>query len=95
MQLEAAGKYSQPGMRVRFLYTHGDPGVWAWDLPEEPPRDRVDSRRYIELLLRAAAEALWPFGIPETTVRNWLCGGADYQSAPGVVPKRSLQPMYV
>ncbi|HUF37996.1 MAG TPA: DNA polymerase domain-containing protein, partial [Anaerolineales bacterium] len=86
-QLEAAGKYSQPGMRVRFVYTRGEPGVWAWDLPGELPRARVDPGRYIELLLRAAAEALWPFGIPEATVRNWLCGGADHLAAPGVVPQ--------
>jgi len=93
-QLEAVGKYSQPGMRVRFLYTRGDPGVWAWDLPGEPPRACVDAARYIELILRAAAEALWPFGIPETTVRNWLCGGADHLAAPGVVPPAILLPMF-
>jgi hypothetical protein len=54
----------------------------------------VDPGRYIELLLRAAAEALWPFGISETTVRNWLCGGADHLAAPGVLPPAILLPMF-
>ena len=29
-QLQAAGRTIKPGQRVRFLYTLGRPGVWAW-----------------------------------------------------------------
>ena len=93
-QLEAAGKYSQPGMRVYFIYTLGRPGVWAWNLPASCPPAAVDRSRYMELLLRAAAEAFWPFGISEQTVRNWLGGGGDFLSAPGVVPPRRSLPMF-
>lgn len=94
LQLEAAGKYSQPGMRVRFIYTRGLPGVWAWNLPDACPPQQVDRARYAELLLRAAAEALGPFGIPEDTLRNWLVGGADFLAAPGIVPTRAALPMF-
>ncbi len=93
-QLEAVGKYSQPGMRVYFIYTLGKPGVWAWNLPGNCPPASVDTARYIELLLRAAAEVLWPFGIAEQTVRNWLEGGGDFLSAPGVVPPKRALPMF-
>jgi DNA polymerase-2 len=68
-QLKAAGKVIKPGQRVRFLFTRGDPGVYAWDLPRRPEPASVDVARYRELLLRAAAEVLSPFGASEEVLR--------------------------
>lgn len=53
-QLASVGKHLRPGQSVRFLYTLGEPGVYAWDLPEPPDPRTVDISRYQELLLRAA-----------------------------------------
>jgi DNA polymerase-2 len=57
-QLAAVGKHLRPGQSVRFLYTLGDPGVYAWDLPEPPDPRTLDLRRYQVLLLRAAETVL-------------------------------------
>lgn len=64
-QLQGAGKVVKPGQRVRFLYTLGRPGVWAWDLPDCPSPAALDTARYAKLLARAAAEVLEPFGWQE------------------------------
>lgn len=63
-QLQQAGKQVQPGQSVRFLYTLGEPGVYAWDLPEPPNPVTLDRKRYQTLLLRAAQEVLDPFAPP-------------------------------
>jgi DNA polymerase-2 len=65
MQLEALGKTMSPGQHVRFIYTLGEPGVYAWDLPEPLDPRRVDLARYRTLLLRAASAVLGPLGIKE------------------------------
>jgi len=57
-QLAAVGKQLRPGQSVRFLYTLGKPGVYAWDLPEPPDPRTLDLARYQELLLRAADTVL-------------------------------------
>jgi DNA polymerase-2 len=62
-QLEAVGKHLRPGQRVRFLYTLGEPGVRAWDLPEPPDPATVDRRYYQRLLQRAVETVLQPFGL--------------------------------
>ncbi|GAF95243.1 unnamed protein product, partial [marine sediment metagenome] len=64
-QLEAAGKSTTPGQRIRFLYTLGKPGVHAWDLPHSPNPASIDLARYSELFLRAASSVLGPFGVRE------------------------------
>lgn len=65
-QLKAVGKVVKPGQRVRFLFTLGEPGVYAWDLPIRPSPASLDLPRYRELLLRAAIEVLAPFGCTES-----------------------------
>ncbi len=60
-QLQKAGKVTKPGQRVRFLFTLGKPGVYAWDLPQPPDPKSLDLPRYRDLLLRAAQEVLDPF----------------------------------
>ncbi|PWB55796.1 MAG: hypothetical protein C3F13_03785 [Anaerolineales bacterium] len=64
-QLAAIGKDLRPGQRVRFVYTMGEPGVHAWDLPQPPDVRTVDQERYKVLLLRAAAAIMQPFGVQE------------------------------
>jgi DNA polymerase-2 len=59
-QLQAAGVTVKPGQRLRFLYTLGRPGVWAWELPGKPPCASIDIKRYEELAWRAAAAVLGP-----------------------------------
>jgi len=63
LQLRAAGKEPSPGQRVRLLYVHGKPGVWAWDRPEPVDAKRIDLGMYRKLMLRAAADIFQPFGI--------------------------------
>jgi DNA polymerase-2 len=71
-QLQRIGREMKPGQRVKFIYTIGDPGVWAWDLPDQPSADWVDTARYVELLARAAVAVLEPLGVEESVVRDWL-----------------------
>ncbi len=85
-QLQAAGKTTSPGERVRFLYTRGEPGVHAWNLPNPPDPASVDIDRYSELLLRAAATMLEPFGVSEQLLGQWLFSNAAYNAPPGALP---------
>jgi DNA polymerase-2 len=71
MQLQAAGKDKRPGQRVRFLYVRTADGVWAWDLPEKPPRDAIDAEYYQELLWRAAETVLSPFNAVPTAEQEF------------------------
>lgn len=85
-QLKEAGKVVKPGQRVRFLYTPGRPGVYAWDLPVRPNPSMLDLLRYKELLLRAALEVLAPFGATEEMIELALypdCQGYKIPSVEG------------
>ncbi|HHY88717.1 MAG TPA: hypothetical protein GYA06_07355 [Chloroflexi bacterium] len=55
---QVTGREMRPGQKVRFLFTRGEPGVHAWDLPEPPDPRQIDRERYRELALRAAREVL-------------------------------------
>ncbi len=79
-QLRTAGKELRPGQRVRFVYTRGRPGVWAWDLAQAPPVESVDIERYTELLLRASSAILQPLDVSERLLRNRLLGHAEQQA---------------
>ena len=61
-QLAGIGVEMRPGQTVRFIYTRGEPGVHAWDLPEPLDPRWVDLGRYRTLLLRAAGAVLQPLG---------------------------------
>jgi len=69
MQLLEAGKTVRPGQRVRLIFTRGQPGVHAWDLPELPDPAAIDTDYYTELMLRAASSLLQPFGLSEEDLR--------------------------
>ena len=75
-QLAAIGKNLRPGQRVRFVYTLGEPGVCAWDLPQPPDVRSVDQERYRVLLLRAAATILQPFGLQEEDLKTRVFANA-------------------
>jgi DNA polymerase-2 len=75
-QLAAVGKNLRPGQRVRFLYTLGEPGVHAWDLPQPPELRSIDQERYRVLLFRAAAAILQPFGVQEEDLKNRVIANA-------------------
>lgn len=90
-QLVGVGKLLIPGQRVRFLYTRGKPGVFAWDLPENPDRGTVDIERYAELLCRAAYTILQPLGVKEQTLRWWMFTNAGYGAPPGFIPDACSQ----
>jgi DNA polymerase-2 len=79
MQLEQAGKARRPGQRIKFVYTYGDPGVYAWDLPQPVDPRAIDVGRYTILMLRAAAAVLQPLDIKENELRSWL-SGHSYQT---------------
>jgi DNA polymerase-2 len=85
-QLQAIGKERRPGQRIRFVYTRGVPGVYAWDLPDPPNPVTVDVARYEILLLRAAATIFQPLGVEEHTLRDWLFSNAGYLAPPGWLP---------
>ncbi|MCD6577634.1 MAG: hypothetical protein J7K66_06445 [Anaerolineaceae bacterium] len=68
IQLRAAGKSVRPGQRVRFIFTRGRTGVYAWDLPYPLDPKTVDVDHYQKLLLRAAANLLQPFGLDESAL---------------------------
>jgi DNA polymerase-2 len=85
MQLKAAGKQVRPGQRVRFLYVHGAPGVYAWDLQNALDPTQVDTRRYSTLLLRAAAEVVQPLGVSQDVLERWVLANAGYHGSPGVL----------
>jgi DNA polymerase-2 len=84
-QLEAAGREMRPGEMIRFVYTLGDPGVYAWDLPVPPDPVTVNRARYTELLFRAVSEILAPFGIDEERLRGWVLDNAEAQLLPRFV----------
>ena len=57
---------------MRFIYTRGDPDVWAWDAPEKPRPDNVDVARYAGLLVRAAQTIIQPLGLDERVFGDWV-----------------------
>lgn len=71
-QLQAAGFRLRAGQRVQFIYTRGEPGVHAWDLPQPLDPRTVDLERYRELFLRAAETILAPFGLGPEEARSQL-----------------------
>ncbi len=78
-QLQAVGKDLRPGQQVRFVFTRGKPGVYAWDLPNPPDPRSLDLERYSTLLLRAAFTVLEPFGVEESQLSGLTQKQSAYQ----------------
>ncbi|MGI6251125.1 MAG: DNA polymerase domain-containing protein [Anaerolineaceae bacterium] len=70
-QLEAAGISVRPGMRIRFLFTTGEPDVFAWDTGDFFDPAKLDKAKYIELLAKIGASVFLPFGIDPPTLQEW------------------------
>jgi DNA polymerase-2 len=82
-QLQASlGRGLRAGQRVPLIFTRGDPGVHAWDLPETLPPARVDVERYTRLLLRAASAVLEPLGLDEPRLRLRVLANASAPELP-------------
>ena len=73
--LEATGKNTAPGQKIRYLYTVGTPDVFAWEIPEPIQREQIDKSKYRELLARAACTILYPFGINAKQISDYAHGG--------------------
>jgi DNA polymerase-2 len=94
-QLAQVGKQTRPGQYIQFVYTIGEPGVHAWNLPQPPDPASVDVAQYRKLLLRAASTVLGPFGVQEDRLRDWLFSNAGYGAPPGWLPPNpSLIPIF-
>ncbi len=90
-QLERIGKSTRPGQHVRFLFMLGKPGVWAWDLPDQPDPRSVDMARYEVLLIRSVSTILQPMGITEMHIKEWVVLSGGYSSTPWQIPASKLQ----
>jgi DNA polymerase II len=91
-QLETAGKTMKPGQYVPLIFIRGEPGVWAWDLPEQLEPAAVDLPRYVELFLRAAATILQPLGLDDEAAQRWLLSGIPSRPLPlPLSPARPLR----
>jgi len=75
LQLSRAGRVTKPGQRVRYLFTRGDPGVFAWDLCDSFASLQVNPQKYQKLLVRAASTVLQPFGVNESDLEGWIVRG--------------------
>ena len=70
-QMEAAGMTVKPGQRLRFVYTMGQPDVFPWELGGRLDRARINKGKYVELLAKAGAAVLLPFGIDPKLMLEW------------------------
>ena len=66
----------RPGQRIRFLYTQGEPDVFAWDLGKPFNPALLNKSRYVGLLAKAGASVLLPFGIAPELLIAWSGSGA-------------------
>lgn len=70
-QMEAAGMTIKPGQRVRFLYTRGEPDVFAWDIGGSFNAALLNTDKYVELLAKAGGSVLLPFGVAPELLMEW------------------------
>ena len=77
-QLQGQGKVMKRGQQVRYIHVARTPGVYAWDLPNEPGLQTINVYQYRELAFRAVYEVLQPLGIRERVLRDWLVNKASY-----------------
>ena len=75
-QIQAAGKTTAAGQRIRFLWLRGLPDVHAWDCAQPVNPQRLDLARYRELTLRAAETVFQPLGLEPSTLRQLIDGAA-------------------
>ncbi len=71
IMLAETGRRTKPGQKMRFIYMRGEPDVCPWETPGQIDAGKVDHEKYVELLARAAASVLTPFGIAEGKLKHW------------------------
>ena len=71
-QLAQVNKLRFPGQQIRFVFTVGNPGVFAWDLPMALDPAAIDVARYVELTLRAVTAVLQPWDIQRKWLDEWV-----------------------
>ncbi len=87
--LERTGKRTVPGQKIRFLYTRED--VYAWDQPGNFQQEEINKPRYRELLARAAATILYPFGINPAQLSDFARGTLQFSLEDRLAHTRSDQ----
>lgn len=87
-QLAGVGVHLRPGQRVRFLYTLGDSGVRAWDLPGHFNPRAIDVRRYRSLLLRAAQTVAGPLGVSQSVLTSQPVTQEFFKAPDGLVVRQ-------
>jgi DNA polymerase-2 len=80
MQLVKAGKHLSAGQRVRFLFTRGEPGVYAWDMSDSFDRRMLDIQRYQRLLLGAKDTIMDSLGRRSVVNKSLLLLDNNYQN---------------
>ena len=75
LQLSKADKVIKPGQKVRYLFTRGNLGVYAWEIGNPPKLETLDYQKYLTLLVRAANTVLQPFGVSQTDLGEWIVKG--------------------
>jgi DNA polymerase-2 len=95
LQLEQAGKTRRPGQRVKFIYTIGEPGVYAWDLSEPLDPKTIHVACYNQLLIRAASTVLQPLGLTESVLHDWLLHHTYQPNFPSLSDSQSFLSLLV
>ncbi len=69
--LQKTGQRMRPGQKMKYIYILGDPDVCPWEDSGSLTMDRIDKKKYIELLARAASSVLYPFGVDSEDLKRW------------------------
>jgi DNA polymerase-2 len=69
--LQKTGQRIQPGQKMRYIYTFGNPDVCPWEGSGSLTGIQVDKEKYIELMARAATSVFYPFGIDSEELKRW------------------------
>ncbi len=69
--LQKTGVRVRPGQKMRFVFVKKDPGVCPWEVHEKLDPADLDKVKYTELLARAAASVLQPFGFKDDQLKQW------------------------
>jgi DNA polymerase-2 len=85
-QMQDAGMTIKPGQRVRFVYTKGQPDVFPWELGGKLDRGQINKAKYVELLAKAGAAVLLPFGIDPKLMLEWSQRGGIQLPLASVLP---------
>ena len=81
-QLNEAGKVLSKGMRIRYLLSHGEIGVTAWDAPTKISSEMIDIPLYLDRLISAGHTVFQSFGIQKHVLRDYMLNDVIQLSLP-------------